>query len=91
MTECEVRVSGSPITEANWDDAFVLGGDANRFRFYLSIKGVDSLGVLRLYPAVVRFGCDTTNPMRRDLNCDGSVDISDLVALIDYMFLGGPR
>ena len=24
-----------------------------------------------------------------DINCDGSIDISDLWALIDYMFLGG--
>lgn len=54
--------------------------------YYLTIcDGYTLILPIQYDVVVVTEGCE---PM--DVNCDGVIDISDLWAMIDYMFLGGP-
>ena len=61
---------------------------------FFAIKTVDDAGNWSLLSNVVSITidcpCDTTNDKRIDLNCDKSLDISDLVTMVNFMF-GGHR
>ncbi len=96
-TEYDLRISDVPITEGNWDSCVQIEGEPvpsvagtqESYEFYFAIKTVDEAGNWSLLSnvVVVPYDCDNWDPMRGDFDCSGQLDISDLMMLIDYMFV----
>ncbi len=68
------QVSGPPYDSTSIDSSWVCVLDTN------AVQVLDGSVTVLVPPP----------PLYGDVNCNGSVDIADLVYFVDYMFLGGP-
>lgn len=82
-----VQVETEPVPSiAGTTEECTVDGLTLSTEYYFAIKSVDNGGNWSGLSNVVSGSpCDTAM-IGADLNCDGMVDISDLVNIIDYMF-----
>lgn len=81
--ECATQLLGAPVPSAvgDWDSCVVPAGG-----YFFAVRVVNAFGESNVSNNVKDVKCDTTNDERLDITCDRSIDISDLVWMIDYMF-----
>ncbi len=95
-TAYDLRMSGAPITEGNWDSCVQIEGEPipsvagtrEALYYYFALRTVDEAGNWSGLSNVVAVPYDSGvfSEDRGDFNDDGQMDISDLMIYIDYMF-----
>ena len=100
-TEYDLRASETPVTALEWDLATPIEGEPvpsvagtqEAYYYYLALKTVDEAGNWSGLSnvVVVPYDSGVFNEDRADFNDSGQLDISDLMILIDYMFITEPR
>jgi hypothetical protein len=81
-------LSGSDPWQFRWQPAF-----QNQGEYTLVLRATDAASATTTETVTINVTPVTVDPcevVRGDLNCDGIIDITDLLFLVDYMFNGGP-
>ncbi|HOP06048.1 MAG TPA: hypothetical protein PLF13_02020 [candidate division Zixibacteria bacterium] len=84
----EPSLTGDGPWTFNWQPAYGNVGD-----FTLELLATDALGntsTRNVSIHVTEITGDPGDVLRGDMNCDGNIDITDLLLLVNYMFNGGP-